>query len=176
MAESRDRRSFFRALKAHQTAPTDGTDDRIARAEIILERAEVYLDGNLWLGPKTPLKEEDIAAEATLIVEYLSSFGEFFGNAEGAIRGYWMFLCWLYAAPVAPCLRQTAIINSGDPLAYPVFGILYGRPNGGKSWFCETVANSMFRRRVETASRRIIHRESRTRATRAIGSCPARHR
>jgi hypothetical protein len=55
-----------------------------------------------------------------------------------------MFLCWLYAAPVAPWLRQAAIIHSGDPLAYPVFGILYGRPNGGKSWFCETVANSMF--------------------------------
>lgn len=136
--------SFFRALKAHQTAPSDGTDDRIAHAEIILERAEVYLDGNLWLSPKTIIKDEDLAAEAGLMVDYLSSFGEFFGNAEAAIRGYWMFLCWLYAAPVAPWLRQVAIIHSGDPLAYPVFGILYGRPNGGKSWFCETVANSMF--------------------------------
>jgi hypothetical protein len=136
--------SFFRALKAHQTAPTDGTDDRIARAEIILERSEVYLDGVLWLGPKTVLEREALAADARLIVEYLSSFGEFFGNAESAIRGYWMFLCWLYAAPVAPWLRQAAIIHSGDPLAYPVFGILYGRPNGGKSWFCDTIANSMF--------------------------------
>lgn len=136
--------SFFRALKAHQTAPSDGTDDRIAHAEIILERAEVYLDGNLWLSPKTPIKDEDLRADATLIVDYLSSFGEFFGNVDAAIRGYWMFLCWLYAAPVAPWLRQAAIIHSGDPLAYPVFGILYGRPNGGKSWFCETVANSMF--------------------------------
>lgn len=136
--------SFLRALKAHQTAPTDSTDDRIVRAEIMLERAEVYLDGNLWLGPRTILKDDDIAADARLLVEYLSSFAQFFGNSDGAIRGYWMFLCWLYAAPVAPWLRQAAIIHSGDPLAYPVFGILYGRPNGGKSWFCETVANSMF--------------------------------
>lgn len=136
--------SFLRALKAHQTAPTDAGDDRIVRAEIVLERAEVYLDGNLWLSPKTVVKDEDVAADATLILDYLSSFAQFFGNAEGAIRAYWMFLCWLYAAPVAPWLRQAAIIHSGDPLAYPVFGILYGRPNGGKSWFCETVANSMF--------------------------------
>lgn len=136
--------SFLRALKAHQTAPTDASDDRIVRAEIVLERCEVYLDSNLWLSPKTVVKEEGVAADATLIIDYLSSFAQFFGNAEGAIRAYWMFLCWLYAAPVAPRLRQAAIIHSGDPLAYPVFGILYGRPNGGKSWFCETVANSMF--------------------------------
>jgi hypothetical protein len=136
--------SFLRALKAHQTAPTDGNDDRIVRAEIILERCEVYLDGNLWLSPKTVVKDEDVAADATLIIDYLSSFAKFFGNAQEAIRAYWMFLCWLYAAPVAPWLRQAAIVHSGDPLAYPVFGILYGRPNGGKSWFCETVANSMF--------------------------------
>jgi hypothetical protein len=102
------------------------------------------LDGNLWLSSKTTIKDEDLCAEAGLIVDYLSSFGQFFGNADAAIRGYWMFLCWLYAAPVAPWLRQAAIIHSGDPLTYPVFGILYGRPNGGKSWFCETVANSMF--------------------------------
>jgi hypothetical protein len=44
--------SFVRALKAHQTAPTDSADDRIARAEIVLERSEVYLDGNLWLTPR----------------------------------------------------------------------------------------------------------------------------
>jgi len=136
--------SFVRALKAHQTAPSDGSDDRIARAEIVLERAEVYLDGNAWLLPEMLLKDEEVASDAALIVDYLSSFGEFFGNADAAIRAYWMFLCWLYAAPVAPWLRQAAIIHSGDPLAYPVFGILYGRPNGGKSWFCETVANSMF--------------------------------
>jgi hypothetical protein len=78
------------------------------------------------------------------MVEYLSSFANFFGNAEGAIRAYWTFLTWLYAAPLAPILRQAAVLNSGDPLAYPVFGILYGRPNGGKSWFSEIVASSMF--------------------------------
>ena len=136
--------SFVRALKAHQTAPSDGGDDRIARADIVLERSEVYLDSIAWLGPKTVLKDEEVASDATLIVDYLASFGEFFGNTDAAIRAYWMFLCWLYAAPLAPWLRQAAIIHSGDPLAYPVFGILYGRPNGGKSWFCETVANSMF--------------------------------
>ena len=43
----------------------------------------------------------------TLMVEYLSSFANFFSNAEGAIRAYWTFLTWLYAAPLAPiCARS----------------------------------------------------------------------
>ena len=137
--------SFFRAYKAHQTAPTDGTsEDRISRVSIAIDTGELFLDDNLWLGPGSELRSEEIRADSVLMVEYLSSFANFFGNAEGAIRAYWTFLTWLYAAPLAPLLRQVAVLNSGDPLAYPVFGILYGRPNGGKSWFSEIAASSMF--------------------------------
>jgi hypothetical protein len=137
--------SFFRAYRAHQTAPTDGvSDDRIARASIVTDTGEVFLEDNLWLGSQSELDPEEIRADAMLMVEYLASFANFFGNTEGAISSYWTFLSWLYAAPVAPWLRQAAVLNSGDPLAYPVFGILYGRPNGGKSWFSEIAASSMF--------------------------------
>ena len=137
--------SFFRAYRAHQTAPTDATtEDRIARVSIAIDRGEVFLDDALWLGPNSPIEAKDVRADAVLLVDYLSSFANFFGNSAGAIRSYWTFLTWLYAAPLAPTLRQTAVLNSGDPLAYPMFGILYGRPNGGKSWFSEIAATSMF--------------------------------
>src|SRR5262249_9771819 len=137
--------SFFRAYRAHKTAPTDGTgEDRISKATIAIDTGEVFLDDNLWLGSASEIRGDEVHADATLMVEYLSSFTNFFGNAEGAIRAYWTFLTWLYAAPLAPTLRQAAVLNSGDPLVYPVFGILYGRPNGGKSWFSEIAANSMF--------------------------------
>ena len=66
-------------------------------------------------------------------------------RADAAIKSYWTFLCWLYAAPVAPLAAPCgSIVNSGDPLAYPVFGILHWRPNVGKSWFSEIAASSMF--------------------------------
>ena len=137
--------SFFRAYRAYQTAPTDAvSDDRIARVTIAIDTADVFLEDAAWLGPKSELHDEEIRADGHLMADYIASFGNFFGNAEGAIKSYWTFLCWLYAAPVAPWLRQAAIVNSGDPLAYPVFGILYGRPNGGKSWFSEIAASSMF--------------------------------
>src|SRR5262249_19193460 len=129
----------------HQTSPTDGvSDDHIPRASIAIDSSEVFLEDNLWLGPHSELNPEEVRADATLIVEYLGSFANFFGNTSGAISAYWTFLSWLYSAPVAPWLRQAALLNSGDPLAYPVFGILYGRSNGGKSWFSEIAASSMF--------------------------------
>ena len=78
--------SFLRALKAHQTAPTDGGDDRIVRAEIVLERNEVYLDGNLWLSPKMSLNDEEVASDAALIVDYLSSFSQFFDSGHPHCR------------------------------------------------------------------------------------------
>ena len=137
--------SFFRAYRAHQTAPSDGAnEERISKAVIAIDTNEVFLDDNLWLGPSSEVRDEEIRADATLIVQYLSSFVNFFGNADGAVKAYWTFLTWLYAAPFAPMLRQAAVLNSGDPLAYPVFGILYGRPNGGKSWFSQIAASSMF--------------------------------
>ena len=137
--------SFFRAYRAHQTAPTDAaSDDRIVRGTIAIDTAEVFVEDRPWLNPRSELRVEEVRADAALMTNYIGSFGNFFGNAEAAIKSYWTFLCWLYAAPVAPWLRQAAIVNSGDPLAYPVFGILYGRPNGGKSWFSEIAASSMF--------------------------------
>jgi hypothetical protein len=138
--------SILRAYRAHQTAPAESADDeRIAsRVNIVIDTGEVFLDDNLWLGPQSELRPEEIRGDALLMAEYLASFANFFGNAEGAISSYWTFLSWLYAAPVAPWLRQAAVLNSGDPLAYPVFGILYGRSNGGKSWFSEIAASSMF--------------------------------
>ncbi len=76
--------SFFRAYRAHQTAPTDGaSDDRLARASIVTDAREVFLEDNLWLGPQSELDPEEIRADAILMVEYLASFANFFGNAGG---------------------------------------------------------------------------------------------
>jgi hypothetical protein len=42
----------------------------------------------------------------------MADFDRFFGNREGAIKSYWTFLCCHYVSPVAPRLRQAAIVNS----------------------------------------------------------------
>jgi hypothetical protein len=79
-----------------------------------------------------------------LIVDYIGSFMSFFGNGAGAVDVYWAFLVWLYAAPLAPHLRQAAIPAGIDPWIYPVYAVLYGRSSGGKTLFTRIAARSMF--------------------------------
>ena len=57
---------------------------------------------------------------------------------------YWAFPVWLYAAPLAPHLRQAAIPAGIDPWVYPVYAVLYGRSSGGKTLFTRIAARSMF--------------------------------
>jgi hypothetical protein len=77
------RSSFFRAYRAHQTAPTDATsDERIARATIDINIAEVFVEDRPWPDPRSELRPEEIRADATLMTDYIASFGNFFCNAE----------------------------------------------------------------------------------------------
>ena len=113
--------SVLRVLRNHQARPVgDGAEDRIPRAEIDVATGLVHLDGTVWLRPEDGIPAADVARDARLIVDYIGSFLSFFGNSAGAVEVYWAFLVWLYAAPLAPHLRQAAIPAGIDPWVYPV--------------------------------------------------------
>jgi hypothetical protein len=137
--------SVLRVFRAHRAQPVaDTTEDRIPRAEIDVATGIVSLNGEPWLGPNEPVPAAEVARDAKILVDYIGSFGMFFGNAHGAIDAYWAFLVWLYAAPVAPHLRQAAVPAGLDPWLYPVYAVLYGRSSGGKTVFTKIAARSMF--------------------------------
>jgi hypothetical protein len=137
--------SVLRVLRTHQARPVgDSAEDRIPRAEIDVASALVHLDGAPWLRPDDKVPAADVARDARLIVDYIGSFLNFFGNSAGAVEIYWAFLVWLYAAPLAPHLRQAAIPAGIDPWVYPVYAVLYGRSSGGKTLFTRIAARSMF--------------------------------
>ena len=137
--------SVLRVLRTHQACPVgDGAEERIPRAEIDMVSGLVDLDGAVWLRPDEPVSAAEVARDARIIVDYLGSFRHFFGNAAGAVEVYWAFLVRLYAAPLAPHLRQAAIPAGIDPWVYPVYAVLYGRSSGGKTLFTRIAARSMF--------------------------------
>ena len=137
--------SVLRVLRTHQAKPVgDSAEDRIPRAEIDVASGLVHLDGTLWLRQDETLPAAEVARDARLIVDYIGSFLSFFGNSAGAVEIYWAFLVWLYAAPLAPHLRQAAIPAGIDPWVYPVYAVLYGRSSGGKTLFTRIAARSMF--------------------------------
>lgn len=87
---------------------------------------------------------------------------EFFGNYENGFvgdiprlqRDYFTFMCWFYFSPLMCDLRNAALRQNRFSFDQPMFAVLYGQSNCGKSSLIETLMTSMFSypRIVETQS------------------------
>jgi hypothetical protein len=137
--------AVLRVLRSHRARPlSEPGEDGIPRAEIDFATGLVRLEGERWFAAEDDVPSAAVANDARILADYLESFRNFFGNAEGAVEVYWAFLVWLYAAPAAPYLRQAAVPAGIDPWVYPVYAVLFGRSSGGKTLFTKIAARSMF--------------------------------
>ena len=124
-------------------------------------------------GPKTYLsysggvfdlsgKEMDLEADPAQVRSDVECWMEFFGNYEDGFvgdiprlqRDYFTFMCWFYFSPLMCDLRNAALRQNRFSFDQPMFAVLYGQSNCGKSSLIETLMTSMFSypRIVETQS------------------------
>ena len=88
---------------------------------------------------------ESVHADVALFVEYFDNFRNgFLGDIAQHQRDFFAFMCWLYASPFVCDLRNHAAIERDYIFDYPLFAILYGKSNCGKTRLIETVMKSMF--------------------------------
>lgn len=88
-----------------------------------------------------------VKADVELLVEYFEGYSHFRGNVQKLAADYFTFMSWFYISPFICDFRNRALANLQDelnPLEYPVFGILYGKSNCGKSELIRTLLFSMF--------------------------------
>ncbi|MDP9437642.1 MAG: phospholipase D family protein [Actinomycetota bacterium] len=88
--------------------------------------------------------DAEVAQEARAWVEYFAGYAAFKGEPEKLQRDYFTFWSWLYAGPTLCDLRNAALARGEDAWDYPIFGILYGKSNCGKSELVKTLMLSMF--------------------------------
>jgi len=77
---------------------------------------------------------------------------EFFGNYENGFvgdiprlqRDYYTFMCWFYFAPLMCDLRNSALRRNSFSFDQPMFAVIYGSSNCGKTSLVETLMASMF--------------------------------
>ena len=77
---------------------------------------------------------------------------EFFGNYENGFvgdvprlqRDYFAFMCWFYMAPLMCDLRNAALRENAFSFDQPLFAVLYGSSNCGKTSLVEALMASMF--------------------------------
>ncbi|WP_119068765.1 phospholipase D family protein [Rubrobacter indicoceani] len=108
-----------------------------------LDSGEVLLSGkSLDLNPP----EEDVARDARFWLQYFDGYSVFRGQSDKLARGYFTFWSWFYAGAFVCDLRNAAIARGDDVWDYPVYGLLYGKSNCGKSELVKTLLSSMFDR------------------------------
>ena len=77
---------------------------------------------------------------------------EFFGNYENGFKGdvprlqrdYFTFMCWFYFSPLLCDVRNFALRSNAFSFEQPMFAVLYGSSNCGKTSLLEILMTSMF--------------------------------
>ena len=100
------------------------------------------------------LSGNDISLETTLdeVRSDVAAWLEFFGNYDNGFVGdvprlqkdYFTFMCWFYFSPLMCDVRNNAIRTDAFSFDQPMFAVVYGQSNCGKSSLIETLMKSMF--------------------------------
>lgn len=87
----------------------------------------------------------DVQSDVACFIEYFENFRRgFLGDVAQHQKDYFLFLCWFYFSPLICDLRNQAIVEQGYIFDFPLFAVLYGKSNCGKTRLIETVMKSMF--------------------------------
>jgi hypothetical protein len=114
------------------------------------ESLSIHLDsGQVSLSGKPldlEVTDHQVAADVRAWVAYFAGYRIFRGEHEKLARDYFTFWSWFYAGAFLCDLRNAALVRGDDVWDYPLYGILYGKSNCGKSELIKTLLASMFDR------------------------------
>lgn len=107
------------------------------------------LEGDRFMlsGEELPLdpNPDEIASDVACWVEFFNNYNNGFqGDIPRLQRDYFTFMAWFYFSPFMCDLRNRALRNSRFSFDQPLFAVLYGSSNCGKTSLVETLMQSMF--------------------------------
>ncbi len=87
----------------------------------------------------------DMRGDVACWLEFFDNYNNGFTGDIGKLQmDYYTFMCWFYSSPLMCDLRNTAMRKGAFSFEQPMFAILYGQSNCGKSSLVETLMTSMF--------------------------------
>lgn len=101
----------------------------------------------LLCGERFPLEwnNEKVSIDGELLVDYFKNYeGAFEGNVPRLQRDYFTFMAWLYFSPFICEMRSLALLQDSDVIRFPLFAIIFGKSNCGKTSLVDTLMTSMF--------------------------------
>ena len=86
-----------------------------------------------------------VKRDSELLLDYFRNYeGAFEGNVTKLQRDYFTLMSWLYFSPFLCDLRSLALLQDSDVIRYPLFAIVFGKSNCGKTSLVDTLMTSMF--------------------------------
>ena len=132
-------------------------------SKIVKQMTHVVVSRQVEDGPQTYLsltngqftlsdKEMDLEPDEREVRSDVANWLEFFGNYDDGFvgdvprlqRDYYTFMCWFYFSPLMCDVRNAALRRDSFSFDQPMFAILYGSSNCGKTSLVETLMRSMF--------------------------------
>ena len=120
-------------------------EKKLPKLHIDYETKKLFFNGkecNL-----SPTREK-ISSDIHYMMSYLTSLESFYGDVQEAQNDYYAFMKWYFSTIFIPYLRYVAAKNNYDVISFPVFGIMYGESNGGKSTFIKLLTKMMCNMKV----------------------------
>lgn len=98
-----------------------------------------FNDENINLNPNL----SEVAKNIKSIQKFFSGMDYFYGNVEQAKKDYFKYMTWYLATPFMAYLRYFASRNNYDTKLFPMYGVIYGDSNGGKTTFIKFLVKLM---------------------------------
>ena len=131
--------------------------------KIVKQMTHIVHSRQVEEGPKTYLslngglftlsdKPMNLEVDEQEVRNDVANWLEFFGNYEKGFvgdiprlqRDYYTFMCWFYFSPLMCDLRNSALRRNSFSFDQPMFAVIYGSSNCGKTSLVETLMASMF--------------------------------
>jgi hypothetical protein len=148
--EKPDKQGFIRLIPESIRRMQRRSFDNIAQEkELKKEYPELIVDAEAQTAELNgkPLdlfpKKDEVQKDVSLFLDYMRGFDGFYGDVPLVKARYFKLANWFFASPFMARLRTTALKHRRDTLTYPVFALLYGQSNAGKSRFLEILLKMM---------------------------------
>ena len=90
-------------------------------------------------------KQEEVRDDAARWIEFFGNYENGFkGDVPRLQRDYFTFMSWFYFSPLLCDVRNSALRSGSFSFEQPMFAVLYGSSNCGKTSLIETLMHSMF--------------------------------
>lgn len=98
-----------------------------------------FNDENIDLNPNL----SEVAKNIKSIQKFFSGMDYFYGDVKQAKKDYFKYMTWYLATPFMAYLRYFASRNNYDTKLFPMYGVIYGDSNGGKTTFIKFLVKLM---------------------------------